>query len=136
MSDQKTLHSTIALDRLIHVIMVKKNKKGDKIKGLFIPIEKNLLDQDDYGIHLPIRIIYKPEEDDNKQNRVIAKTIGSKRYKEASKEQQEEWKDYDNQKTKEQTKILGNVKDWASGSNTNSGAASDEVLDEDDDLPF
>lgn len=136
MSDQKTLSGTIALDRLICVKMKKKNKKGKTITGLFIPIEQNLLDEDDYGIHLPVRIIYKPEQDDKKQNGFIAKTIGSKRWKEADEEQQEEWKDYENKETKKQTPILGNIKDWSSGGGSQSQMASDEILEEDDDLPF
>lgn len=134
MSNQKTLSGTIALDRLICVKMKKKGKKG-MVEGLFIPIEQNLLDEDDYGIHLPIRIIYKPEQDDNKQNGFIAKTIGSSRWKEASDKQQKKWKDYENEKTKAQTPILGNIKDWGSES-SQSQMASTEVLDEDDDLPF
>lgn len=132
------LNSSIALDRLIHVIMKKKNKKGEKIKCLVIPIKENLLEVDDYGIHLPIRIIYKPEQDEKtKQNGFISKTIGSNAYKNASDKQREQWKDFSNKKTKKQTPILGNVKDWNSNSQSapQSGKAGKDI-NEDDDLPF
>lgn len=134
--NQITLNSSIALDRLIHVVMKKKNKKGKKIRCLVIPIKENLLEVDDYGIHLPIRIIYRPEQDEKtKQNGFVSKTIGSNTYKNASDKQKEQWKDFDNKKTQKQTPILGNIKDWGSNS-SKSQAASAKDIGEDDDLPF
>lgn len=135
---KKSLTGSLALTKLIHVRMTKKGKKG-KVEGLFIPIELNLLDQDEKGnVYLPIRAIITDEQDENGQNGFIAKTIGTKRFKEAKKKQQEKWKDYANEETKKVTPIIGNLKDWSSQSNANdsSGAASSNVVDEDDDLPF
>lgn len=135
---QKTLNGTIALDRLIAVKMTKKGKDGNPVEGLFIPIKKNLLEVNDYGIQMPVRIIYKPEADDKGQNGFITKSIGSTTFKSASTEQQNAWKDYNNQDTKAMTPILGNIKDFSSGgSQAVSQVAKAAPIDADeDDLPF
>lgn len=135
---QKTLVGSIALDRMISAKVSLKGKDGKKVEGIFIPIEKNKLEVNDYGIQLPIRIIYKEETDDKGQNGFVTKSIGSETFKAASKEQQEEWRDYKNEKTKELTPILGNIKDFgASATTQKSQVATAEPIDADeDDLPF
>ena len=45
---QRTLNGTIALDRLITVMMTKKNKEGKSIEGIFIPLEINKLEKVSY----------------------------------------------------------------------------------------
>ena len=133
MSQEKQLTSSIALDRLICAKVT--SKKGAEC--LMIPIKDNNLEVDDYGIHLPIRIIYRPIQDDKKQNGFISKAIGSKTYKEASEDQKALWKDYSNEETKKQTPILGNVKDWSSSGPATSEVAKSAAVDPDtDDLPF
>lgn len=133
MSD-KTLTGSIALTRLTHVKMTKKGKSG-MIEGLFIPIEINLLDvAKDGNVYMPIRAIVKDEQDDNGQNGFISKTIGTDRYKAASSEQKEKWKDYKNEETKKVIPILGSLKDWSSNNST--ATVSKEVFSEEDDLPF
>lgn len=143
---QKTLVGSIALDRLIHVKMEKKGKSG-MVKGLFIPLEANKLEEHSYDskngqvneIQLPVRVIVKDEQDKYGQNGFIAKAIGSKTYKAATKEEQEAFKDSNNEETKKMTPILGNVKDFSSGGapqQNQSNAVSDETFDENDDLPF
>ena len=132
----KTLNGTIALDKLVHMRMEKKGKTG-MIDCLIIPIKENLLEVDDYGIHLPVRIIYTAEQNDKGQNGFIVKSIGSSTFKAATEEQKTAWKDYNNEDTKKQTPILGNIKDWSTGqSSVPSGAASKETIRENDDLPF
>ena len=102
-----------------------------------IPIKQNNLEVDEYGIHLPIRIIYRPIQDDKKQNGFISKAIGSETYKAASEDQKAAWKDFDNEETKKQTPILGNVKDWSSSGPATSNVAQAPAVDPDsDDLPF
>lgn len=144
---QRTLNGTIALDRLIHVPMEKKGKDGKPVKGIFIPLKHNLLEEVSYQtqsgpvneIQLPVRIIVKSETDDRGQDGFISKAIGSKEYKAASAEKQAQYKDYNNEETKKLTPILGNIKDFSGGgapANQNQ-AASAEVIDADeDDLPF
>lgn len=132
-TEQKQLTASIALDRLICAKVI--SKKGDEC--LMIPIAENNLEVDDYGIHLPIRIIYKPVQDDKKQNGFISKAIGSATYKAASSDQQAAWKDFSNEETKKQTPILGNVKDWSSSGPATSEVAKGAAIDPDaDDLPF
>ena len=132
-NEQKQLTAKIALDKLICVKVT--SKKGADC--LMIPIKDNNLEVDEYGIHLPIRIIYRPIQDDKKQNGFISKAIGSETYKAATKEQQEAWKDFSNEETKKQTPILGNVKDWSSSAPATSDVAQSEAVDPDsDDLPF
>jgi len=144
---QRTLNGTIALDRLITVIMTKKNKAGEAIEGIFIPLEINKLEKVSYEtqggtvneIQLPIRVIVKETSDAKGQDGFIAKAIGSKTYKAASSAEQELFKDYNNEETKKLTPILGNIKDFSGGGAkaNNSQMASAEVVDADeDDLPF
>jgi len=144
---QRTLNGTIALDRLITVMMTKKNKAGEAIEGIFIPLEINKLEEVSYEtqggtvneIQLPIRVIVKETSDAKGQDGFIAKAIGSKTYKAASSAEQELFKDYNNEETKKLTPILGNIKDFSGGGAkaNNSQIASAEVVDaDDDDLPF
>ena len=133
MSQEKQLNGTIALDKLICAKVTSKN--GNEC--LMIPIKQNNLEVDDYGIHLPIRMIYRPIQDDKKQNGFITKAIGSKTYNAASEEQKALWKDFKNPETKAQTPILGNIKDWSSTSPQTSQVAQGAAVDPDtDDLPF
>jgi hypothetical protein len=144
---QRTLNGTIALDRLITVMMTKKNKAGEAIEGIFMPLEINKLEKVSYEtqggtvneIQLPIRVIVKETSDAKGQDGFIAKAIGSKTYKAASSAEQELFKDYNNEDTKKLTPILGNIKDFSGGGakENNSQMASAEVVDADeDDLPF
>ena len=144
---QRTLNGTIALDRLISVIMTKKNKAGQPIKGIFIPLELNKLEEVSYEtqsgmvneIQLPIRVIVKETSDAKGQDGFITKAIGSKTYKAATSAEQELFKDYTNEETKKLTPILGNLKDFSGGGvkANNTQIASADVVDADeDDLPF
>lgn len=128
MSTEKKLSGSIALTKLQHVIMEKKGKSG-MIKGLFIPIEANLLHEKDGAVYMAVNVNFKPEQDKYGQNGFISKTTESSIWKELSDDQKEE--------AKKLSPILGNIKDW-SGNNSNdtAGAASSEVVTEDDDLPF
>ena len=144
---QRTLNGTIALDRLISVIMKKKNQKGEVIEGIFIPLELNKLEKVSYDtqggkvneIQLPIRVIVKETSDAKGQDGFITKAIGSKTYKAATSAEQELFKDYTNEETKKLTPILGNLKDFSGGGvkANNTQIASADVVDADeDDLPF
>lgn len=133
-NETKQLTARIALDKLICAKVTSKNGS----ECLMIPIKQNNLEVDDYGIHLPLRLTYKPIQDDKKQNGFISKAIGSETYKNASEEQKEAWKDFSNEDTKKQTPILGNIKDWSSGGvQQTSDVAKGAAVDPDaDDLPF
>ena len=128
-------------------MMTKKNKAGEAIEGIFIPLEINKLEKVSYEtqggtvneIQLPIRVIVKETSDAKGQDGFITKAIGSKTYKAASPAEQELFKDYNNEETKKLTPILGNIKDFSGGGAkaNNSQMASAEVVDaDDDDLPF
>lgn len=125
---EKKLTGSIALTKLIHVMMEKKGKNG-MVKGLFIPLEQNLLTEKDGAVYMPVNIVYKSEQDQYKQNGFIAKTTDSKI-----------WKDLDDvgkENAKKLSPILGNIKDWSSlSADDNSGSASEQTLTEEDDLPF
>lgn len=141
---QRTLNGTIALDRLAHVVMIKKGRNGQDVKGIFIPLEVNKLEEQSYQtqagtveeIQLPVRIIVKDKTDDKGQDGFITKTIGSKTYKAASEEQKKAYKDFKNEETKKLTPILGNIKDFSKQQTNLNQSASNAPVDEDDDLPF
>lgn len=135
--EKKTLTGSVALTRLKHVIMEKKGQSGI-IRGIFIPIELNALEIVKYSsggkeieeITLPLRVIYNPIQDEKtKKNGFIAKSLPRDVYKE---------KKDDKAFLDEQQRILGNIKDWSNsgGYTPDNGSMTDDVVGEDDDLPF
>ena len=129
--EQRSFTGSLALSKLKHVIMKKKNKKGKKIKMICIPIEANfLIEGKDNAVYMPIRVIAKNEEDQYGNHGFISQSVDSKAWKAADDELQDEMR---------KTPILGNIKDWEfekGSSNDSSGSMSDGEIDEDDDLPF
>lgn len=124
-----TYNGSLALSKLKHVIQKKKGKNGD-IDCLVIPIDQNNLVRGKEGaVYMPIRVMTNTEQDQYGQNGFISQSVDSKVYKAASDEEKEEFK---------KLPILGNVKNFGSGGDAqaSSGAASSEVMDENDDLPF
>lgn len=127
---QKNYSGSIALSKLIHVRMKKKGKGGKQVDCLVIPIKANFFVEGKEGaVYMPIRVITKEEENDYGQNGFISQSVDTKVWKDADDEQKEVFKELP---------ILGNIKDFTSDgdSNASSGASSNEVLNEDDDLPF
>lgn len=127
MSDKK-MSGSIALTKLQHVIMEKKGKTG-MIRGLFIPIDANLLLEKDGAVYMSVNVNVKSEQDKYGQNGFISKTTDTKIWKELDEAGKEAAKDL--------SPILGNIKDWeGSSTNDTSRAASPGVVNEEDDLPF
>lgn len=127
MSKEKRLTGSIALTKLQHVIMKAKGQSGE-VRGIFIPIEKNLLVEKDGAVYMALNLTVKEDQDQFGQNGFIAKTTDSKIWKtldEAGKEN-----------AKKLSPILGNVKDWSSTTDDTSGAAVEGEVEEDDKLPF
>lgn len=123
----RSLSGSIALTKLQHVLMEKKGQSG-MIKGLFIPIEANMLTEKDGAVYMAVNVKVRDQEDQYGQHGFISKTTDSKIYKtldEAGKA-----------KAKELSPILGNVKDFSGGGNDNTGAAVEGVVTEEDTLPF
>lgn len=126
---QKNYSGSIALSKLKHVIMKKKNKKGKKIECLVIPIDENYFVRGkDGAIYMPIRIITKEEQDEYGQNGFIVQSVDSKVWKDANEKKKEKLN---------KLPIIGNIKDFTSGGSSNaaSGKAGKDI-GEDDDLPF
>ena len=134
---KKTLSGSIALTKLKHVRMNGKGKGGKVIPGIFIPIEANKLiegkptEDGSIAVYVPIRVLYNEEQDKNGQNGFIAKSVSTDEYKAAKTDAEKE-------ALKEYQPILGNVKEFTQNSTTQdtAGAASSDVFDPDDDLPF
>jgi len=126
---QKKFSGSIALTKLTHVIMTKKNKKGKEIRGLFIPIKDNCLVEGKEGaIYMAVTVVTKTPQDDYGQNGFIAQN-GNKKWSEASEKEKEIFK---------ALPILGNIKDFedSKGTSSNDTSGSKGDIDEDDDLPF
>lgn len=131
MEDRK-LSGSIALTKLQHVIYEIEGNSG-KIKGLFIPIEQNMLtalDKDGTtSVYMQVNVSVKGETDQYGQNGFISKTTDSKLWKgldEAGKA-----------KAKELSPILGNIKDFsAGGSNDSGGAATEGTVKQGEKLPW
>lgn len=126
---QKKFSGSIALTKLVHVVMKKKNKKGKEIKGLFIPIKENhLVEGKEGAIYMALSVVTKTPQDDFGQNGFIAQN-GGKKWSEASEKEKEQYK---------ALPILGNIKDFedSKGTSSNDTSGSKGEIDEDDDLPF
>jgi hypothetical protein len=128
---EKQFTGSIALSKLKHVILEKKGKSG-MIKGIFIPLEANrLVEGKDNAVYMNLRGTLRDEQDSYKNNGFLAYSPDfGKKWSEMTEAEKEE--------SKEMSPILGNLKTWenSGGGNDSSGAASTDVLDEDDDLPF
>ena len=125
----KNYSGSIALTKLKHVVMEKKGKGGKKVKGLFIPIEANILEEGkENAIYMAVRVIARNEADQYGQHGFISQSAPSAVYKAATEEEKEEFK---------KLPILGNIKDFsASDENNNAAAETTFDADGDDDLPF
>lgn len=124
---------SIALSKLKHVLMERKGKSG-MVKGIFIPIEANKLveGKDNNGaVYMNINGKLVSEEDNYGNNGFIS-------YRPNMGKKWSELTEAEKEASKELSPILGNIKVWggASNANDNSGAASDTVMDDDQDLPF
>ena len=131
---EKQFTGSIALSKLVHVIMEKKGKSG-MVKGIFIPIEANKLVEGKEGsgaVYMNIQGKLKDEEDNYGNHGFISyRPNMGKKWSDLSQEEQEA--------IKKLSPILGSIKVWGNdgqSANDNSGAASDSTLSDEDDLPF
>jgi hypothetical protein len=121
---KKNYSGQIELTKLQTVILEKKGQSG-MIRGIFIPIELNHLDEFAPGrIALNINIVTHEEKDKYGNDGFIGYRVGSEIYKNATDAQKEEFK---------KLPILGNFRDFSVTDNT---APAPVVNDESDDLPF
>ncbi|MBB6109757.1 hypothetical protein SAMN05421821_105175 [Mucilaginibacter lappiensis] len=127
MSIDKDLSGSIALTKLVHVMMDAKGKNGP-VRGIFIPIGANLLLEKEKAIYMSVKVKVKEEADQFGQNGFISKTTDTNIWKGLNDAQKEE--------AKKLSPILGNIKDWSTSVNDTAGAASTETFTDDDDLPF
>ncbi len=129
---QKRLSGSIELTKLPQsVIVEKKNKAGEMVKCLLLPIEGNNLTNyvDKTGkptdrIFMDVGVVVRDEQDEYGQNGFIAKNVDSETYK-ALKDNPDELKKHQ--------PILGNIKDWTP---TTAQSEPAETIQDDDDLPF
>ena len=143
MANDQRLTGTVALTRLVHVVMEKKGKSG-MVKGLFIPIDANFLETQVYTnkegkevteIGIPVSIVIKPETDQRGQDGFIGKSIPNATWKAADDAKKKDMQD-------NHQPILSNLKDWSRSSgiptpqNNDAGGGQTFNADEDDDLPF
>jgi hypothetical protein len=130
---EKTFLGSIELTKFKSVILEKKQSDGRIIRGVFIPIDANCLEEPPVSkedpapsgrVFCPIRLVVRDEQDKYGQNGFISKGVPNEVYKQL--------KD-DKDKLKELQPILGNIKDFATNSSQSDPAP---VVKEDDDLPF
>jgi hypothetical protein len=117
----------INIAKLKHVVMNKKNKAGQEVKCLVIPIESNhLFEGKDGNVYLDIVAFdVKNPKADSKDTHIVKQSL-PKEVREAMSEEE-----------KNAMPILGNLNAGGSGSNEQpANAAPGVVLEENDDLPF
>jgi hypothetical protein len=120
----KSYSGQIELTKLQCVILEKKGKSG-MIRGLFIPLDINHLDEfAENRIALPVSIVVHDVPDKYSNDGFIGQKVNTKTYKAATDAQKEDFK---------KLPILGNFKNFA-GVTENTEPA--KVIDESSDLPF
>lgn len=120
---EKQLTGSIELTKYKSVILKQKGKSGE-IKGVFIPLEANHLEEKDGRVFSNIRLVVRDEQDKYGQNGFISKGIPKEVYQ-ANKD--------DKEALRELQPILGNIKDWSSGASQSEPAV---VVEDGDSLPF
>jgi hypothetical protein len=120
----KNYSGQIELTKLKCVILEKKGQSG-MIRGIFIPITQNYLDEfAENRVGLPISIVIHDVPDKYSNDGFIGQKVDSKTYKSATDTQKEDFK---------KLPILGNFKNFSGGSENTEPA---KVINETDDLPF
>ncbi len=127
---KRTLNGSIAISKLKHdVINVKYGDK--KIPGIFLPIDQNYMVSGKTGaFYIPIRVILYDQENKHGQHGMIAQSVDSKVYKEASDEEKENFRSLP---------IIANLKDFTDFNNDAAGKiemGEANPEDQSDDLPF
>jgi hypothetical protein len=113
----------IELTKLKSVILEKKGQSG-MIRGVFIPIKENHLDEFDTGrVALPLSVVKHDEKDKYGNDGFFGQRVDSKLYKAATEQEKEEFK---------KLPILGNFRSF----DTQSNSEPAQVVSETDDLPF
>ena len=113
----------IELTKLKCVILEKKGQSG-MIRGVFIPIEANKLDEfAPNRVAVPISVVCHDTPDEYGKDGFIGQKVDSKLFNAATAEQKEEFN---------KLPILGNFKDFSGKYK----AKAVEVVKEEDDLPF
>ena len=127
----RNFSGSIALTKLKHVVRKMKNKAGQPVDCIIIPCDSNHLVKGNNGAYyLNLRVRTTEEADQYEQHGFIAHSVDSKKYKEATEAQREEFKNLP---------ILGNIKDFGNANDAAGSLPAEELQqaeDEGDDLPF
>lgn len=121
----RNLSGGIALTKLPQAVIKELKGKSGQIRGIFLPIDGNHLVEKDGSVYMDIRVVIREEEDKYGQIGFVAKAVPSSVYKGL--------KD-DKDKLNAAQPILGNLKDFSGGGQSNTDPAP--VVGEDEDLPF
>ncbi len=128
----RSLSGSIAITKLKHTIRKFKNKAGKEVECLVIPINLNhMVKGKEDACYLPVRVFVREEADEYGQHGFISQSVDSKKWKEASEQQRQEYKDLP---------ILGNIKDFDRSAADASGQINEPLEpgpdDKGDDIPF
>ena len=116
------ISGTIELNKLTHVVLTKKGKEGNEIKGLFIPLELNRIVEKDAKFYLNIVGFETPNSEYNTHG--VKVSLAKEVREKMSKEDQNAMP------------FIGSLNaDKSSGSSAPTAAPSVD-LGEEDDLPF
>jgi len=117
---------SVNLAALKYVLMEKKGKEGKQVKGMFIPITQNhLQEHESGGIYLNL-VAFDMKEPKDWATHIVKQSL-KKEVREAMSDEEQK-----------AIPILGNLKAGSSEPQAQDNKASDEVFDAegDDDLPF
>ncbi len=125
---KRTLNGSIAISKLKHDV-INVNYGDKKIPGVFLPIDRNHMVKGKSGAYyLPIRVLLYDQENEYGQHGMIAQTVDSKVYKEASDQKKEAFRNLP---------IIANLKDFTEFNNDAAGKMDEgEAVPEDQSSDF
>lgn len=114
----------INLAKLTHVITKKKNKAGDEIEGIFIPIEMNHLFKSDKGNVFLDMVAFDAVNEEYKQTHAIKQSLPKEIYEAMSEDE------------RKATPFIGHLNANLGGGEGQPNTMNDDFEEDDLDLPF
>jgi len=115
----------INLAKFMHVITKKKNKAGEEIEGIFIPIEMNHLFKSDKGNIFLDLVAFDAVNEEYKQTHAIKQSLPREVYDAMSEDE------------RKSTPFIGHLNAKPGGGEGEPNTMNDDFTDEgEDDLPF
>lgn len=131
----KTLNGSINLTKMKTALKMMKNKAGEQVECLVIPIKDNQLYKGEKGVYMNIRVLIHDAEDQLGNIAMLTKNVDIKAMF-GEKKTYQTWTDDEKIRHKSATPIIGNLKEAVGGSSATKSTSMVSVGGNEDELPF